>query len=243
MDVQIVDNYEALSMAGADLIRRVTTDNPGANLLLATGNTPIGMYRELARLYKTGEWDTSRVRVFQLDEYAGVGRSDPRSLYGWLDREFLTPCGISADRVVPLFGDLDDLEAACQAFDRTVEKYGGIDLSVLGLGPNGHLGFNEPGSTPDMPTRVIGLTDASIESNAVYWGSRDVVPTSAVTAGMTAIMSARQTLLVVSGARKASILARTVNGPVSTEVPASYLQMAQDVLAIADQDAAVDLEM
>jgi len=243
MDVQIVDNYEALSMAGAAFVQRVTTENPCARLLLATGNTPIGMYRELARLYETGRWDTSKLVVFQLDEYAGIGRSDPRSLYGWLDREFLMPCGISADRVVPLFGDVDDLEATCQAFDRTVEEHGGIDLSVLGLGPNGHLGFNEPGSTPEMPTRVISLTEASIESNSAYWGSRDVVPTSAITAGMTAIMSARQTLLVVSGARKASILSRTVSGPVSTEVPASYLQLPRDVLVIADRDAATDVEM
>jgi len=241
MNISVVDHYQALSVAGAEYIRRATVDRPDARLLLATGNTPIGMYRELAQSYARGEWDTSRLVVFQLDEYVGVDKADARSLYGWLEREFLTPCGIDPERVVPLFGDVRDLGEACQAFDRAVEEHGGIDISVLGLGPNGHLGFNEPGSTPGCPTRVVTLTEESVESNAAYWGSRDLVPRSAITAGMTAILSSRQTLLVASGVRKSAILARSLNGPIGPEVPASFLQTIANVDILVDREAAVDL--
>jgi glucosamine-6-phosphate deaminase len=231
------DDYDGLSRAAADEVAAVLTANPSATLLLATGETPMGLYRELARRWAAGEINTSSLRVAQLDEYLDVLEDDRRSLYRWLRESVLLPLGISEDRVARLRGHRDDPEAACRAFDEAVRAWGGIDLSVLGLGPNGHLGFNEPPADADAPTRMVALTDESIESNARYWGGRDQVPARALTAGMSLLLAARRTLLVVSGERKRAILRRAVDGPLTPEVPASYLRRAPHVTVIADRAA------
>ena len=237
MRLIITEDYEQLSGAGADLMAGVIAANPSAALVLATGDTPMGMYRELAARRQRGELDTSRLRVFQLDAYLGITPDDRRSLYGWLLRSFLEPLGIPPANVVRLQSDAPDPEAVCRAYDQAVQAAGGFDFAVLGLGPNGHLGFNEPPADPDSPTRVVELTEASIESNARYWGGRDQVPRRAMTAGMAPLLRARQTLLVVSGAHKRDILRRTIEGPVTPDVPASYLQQARNVTVIVDRAA------
>jgi glucosamine-6-phosphate deaminase len=239
--VVVTDDYAALSRAGADLMAGVIAANPTATVILATGETPMGMYRELAVRQQRGELDASRLRVFQLDAYLGLAPDDRRALYRWMRESFLDPLGVPAANVVRLPGDTSDPEAACRAYDEAVQAAGGIDLAILGLGPNGHLGFNEPPSDPHTPTRVIDLTEESIESNARYWGGRDQVPRQAMTAGMAVLLAARQTLLVVSGERKRAILRQTVAGPVTPNVPASYLQQAANVTVIADRAAAADL--
>ena len=237
MRVVVTEDYAALSRAAAKRVAALVADTPAAALVLATGETPMGMYRELAALRQRGELDTSRLRIFQLDAYLGLTPDDPRSLYGWMDRAVLQPLGIPRGQVVPLPGDVPDPEAVCRAYDEAVAAAGGFDLAVLGLGPNGHLGFNEPPADPTAPTRVVELTEASIESNARYWGGRDRVPRRALTAGMSVLLAARSTLLVVSGAHKRAILRRTVDGPVTRDVPASFLQEARDVTVIADRAA------
>lgn len=233
----ITDDYEALSRAAADEVAAVLTTDPAATLLLATGETPMGLYRELARRRERGEINTSALRVIQLDDYLGVPEDDRRSLYRWLRESVLAPLAISEDRVARLRGDREDTDVACRAFDETVRAWGGIDLAILGLGPNGHLGFNEPPAGADAPTRAVALTEASIESNARYWGGRDQVPARALTAGMSLLLAARRTLLLVSGERKRAILRRTVDGSVTPDVPASYLQRAPNVTVIADREA------
>ncbi len=237
MHVVSVDDYEALSCAAADLVCAVIANNPAAVMVLATGNTPMGLYRDVAQRRQRGEIDTSRLRIFQLDAYLGLAPDDPRSLYGWLRRSVLDPWGVPETNVVRLRGDAVDPEAECRAYDESVVAVEGFDLSVLGLGPNGHLGFNEPPVDPDAPTRIVDLTPESVESSARYWGGRDRVPPRALTAGMRALLAARQTLLVVSGAHKQEILRRTVAVPVTPDVPASYLQQASNVTVIADRAA------
>jgi glucosamine-6-phosphate deaminase len=217
----------------ADLIAA----RPDASVVPATGDTPMGLYAELVEMRARGELDASRLRVFQLDEYLDVGPDDSRSLHGWLMRSFVLPLGIPGANVMRLRGDVDDVEAACAAYERAVEEAGGFDLAILGLGPNGHLGFNEPPSVPGAPTRLVDLTEASVESNARYWGGRHRVPRGAVTAGMARLLTARHVLLVVSGAHKSDILRRTLTGPPTPEVPASLLQQAADVTVLADQAA------
>ncbi len=234
--VQVAD-YEAVSRAGADLLAGVLARNPQATVILATGETPMGMYRELAERRQRGELDASRLRVFQLDAYLGLAPDDRRSLYGWMLRSFLEPLGAPSHNVVRLPGDSADPDAACRAYEEAVTNAGGIDLAVLGLGPNGHLGFNEPPADPTSPTRVVDLTPESVESNARYWGGADQVPRRALTAGMAVLLAARQTLLVVSGERKRAILHRTLYGPISPDVPASYLRQASGVTVIADRAA------
>lgn len=234
MRLIVVDNHEAMSRVAARLMADIINEIPFATLVIAAGNTPLGTYRELAALQARGECDTSQVRPFQLDEYQGTPADDPRSLYGWVKRDFLDPLGIAPERLVRLRGDVDDLEAACREYDRAVEEAGGFDLSILGLGPNGHVGFNEPPADPHAPTRPVALTEASLVSNAVYWGSRSQVPLAAVTCGMSALLTARTTLLLVSGAHKIDILQKTIAGPVTPDVPSSYLQQAQNVIVVAD---------
>jgi glucosamine-6-phosphate deaminase len=237
MRIQIADDYEAVSQAGADYIAAAIAARPDAAMVVATGETPMGIYRELAERRRRGRLDTSRLRVFQLDAYVGLAADDERALFRWMAQSFLEPLGIPAERVVRLPGDAADLAAACRAYDAAVAAAGGFDLSILGLGPNGHLGFNEPPADAQASTRLVALTEESVASNARYWGGRERVPRQALTAGMAQLLGARRTLLVVSGAHKRAILRRAVEGPVGPDVPASYLQTAPDVTVLADRAA------
>ena len=233
----VADGYGELSQIGADAVEAAIKANPYVSVLVATGNTPMGLYQELARRRANGALEASHVRVFQLDEYLGLEPEDRRSLFGWTRRSFVDPLGIPLENVIRLAPEAGDLEAACRAYDAAIKSAGGLDLAILGLGPNGHLGFNEPPADADAPTRVVDLTPESIESNAQYWGGCDAVPRAAMTAGMDVILGARRTLLVVSGSHKQDVLERTVVGTVTPDVPASYLQLAGDVTVLADRDA------
>lgn len=237
MRLIVTDDYGALSRAGADIVAELLAGNPSAVVVPATGDTPMGIYEELAARTERGDLDASRLRVFLLDEYAGVPADDPRSLYGWLVRSFIAPLGIPEAGVVRLRGDAEDMAAECAAYERAVAEAGGFDLAILGLGPNGHIGFNEPPASPDSPTRVVDLAPASLESNARYWGEGEQVPHQGVTAGMRLLLSARHVLLVVSGEHKRDILRRTLTGPATPDVPASLLQHAANVTVLADRAA------
>jgi glucosamine-6-phosphate deaminase len=221
----------------ADRIAEAILARPTASLVVATGETPVGAYRHLAERVRRESIATDRLRVFQLDEYLGLPLEDRRSLFGWMERAFLTPLGIPPGNVVRLDPAAPDLAAACRAYDAAVLDAGGLDLAVLGLGPNGHIGFNEPPTTADAPTRIVELTPESLASNARYWGSPDQVPRRALTAGMATLLAARRILLLVSGAHKRDILRRAAYGPVTPEVPASYLQRAVGVTVVADEAA------
>ncbi|MGC4190488.1 MAG: glucosamine-6-phosphate deaminase [Thermomicrobiales bacterium] len=237
MHTIVAESSTHLSALGADLVAATLREHPAATLLVATGNTPMGIYQELAQRTRAGLLDASRARVFQLDEYLGVDEHDDRSLFGWTRRSFVEPLGIPMDRVTRLDATTDDHRAACLAYDAAVAAAGGIDLAIMGLGPNGHLGFNEPPSDADSPSRMVELPEASIQSNSVYWGGRDRVPTHALTAGMPTILNARHIVLVVSGAHKRDILARTLNGPITPDVPASFLQGVPRLTVLADREA------
>lgn len=237
MKLRIVEDYAALSRVGAELLAEQIAKKPDATIVVATGDTPMGVYQELARLRKDQGLDTTRLRVFQLDAYLGLAPDDRRSLYGWMLRSFIEPLGVPLAQVVRLPGDDRDLTATCQAYVQAVQAAGGFDLSILGLGPNGHLGFNEPPSEPHDPTRAIDLTEQSVVSNARYWGGEGQVPRQALTCGMDLLLAARQTLLVVSGAHKQAILHQTIEGPMIPQVPASYLRLAANVTVLADQAA------
>jgi glucosamine-6-phosphate deaminase len=237
VELVIVDDYDAVSRVAADHIASCVNINPAANVVLATGSSPMGAYRDLARRQAEGAFDPSRLRIFQLDAYLGLAPDDRRSLYRWLAESFLDPLGVKPSQVVRLPGDAPDPQAVCLAFDDAVAAAGGFDLAVLGVGMNGHLGFNEPPADPNSRTRVVDLTEASLDSNADYWGGRDLVPRQAITAGMADLLAARQTLVLVSGARKHDILRRAVEGPPTGEVPASFLQGAARVTVIADRAA------
>jgi glucosamine-6-phosphate deaminase len=237
VNVTIVDDYEAVSLAAADLIASAIAARPDAAVVVATGNTPMGASQELARRQAQGQLDASRLRIFQLDAYLGLAPDDRRSLYGWMLRSFIGPLGIPEQHVVRLPGDAPDPQAACRSYERAVQAAGGFDLSILGLGPNGHLGFNEPPCGPADLTRLVDLTPESVVSNGPYWGGEEHVPRQALTCGMDLLLAARQTVLIVSGAHKRAILRRTVAPPPTPEVPASFLQQAAGVTVVADRAA------
>ena len=228
LDIQ--PDPQALAISAADFICEAVRKNPALSILVATGNTPMLTYGELSRRVTNGEADFSRVTAVQLDEYLGLSDADPRSLWAWMERSFVTPLGIR--KTVRLEDPA--------AFDAEIAALGGVDLAILGLGPNGHLGFNEPPSPADAPTRAVALSPASLESNRAYWEL--AVPTRALTAGMRVILGARRTLLLVTGAHKQAILRRVLHGPQTPDLPASLLGGAllggEGVTVLADRAAA-----
>ena len=235
--VVVVEDADELGRVSADLVAERIAAVPEAWVAVATGETPMGLYAELAARCRSGRLDPSRVTPVQLDEYLGLEPDDRRTFFGWMRRSFLEPLGIADERVVrlPLDGDL---AAACAAFDRTLDARGGIDLAILGIGTNGHLGFNEPPADRDAPTRAVDLTPATIGSNARYWGGVDDVPTRAVTTGMRQLLAARAIVMVVSGPTKREIVHRALEEPVTPQVPASVLQEAvADVTVVVDREA------
>ncbi|MGE5226709.1 MAG: glucosamine-6-phosphate deaminase [Planctomycetaceae bacterium] len=232
-----VPDAAALAEAGADVVAATIAAAPAASVVVATGTTPMGLYEELAARRRSGLVDTDAITAIQLDEYLGLAPDDRRTLFGWMRRSFLHPLAIEGPRVLrlPLDGDLP---AACAAFDRALEARGGIDLAILGLGTNGHLGFNEPPTERWAPTRAVTLTDATIRANARYWGKIADVPSRAVTIGLGPLLSARAILLVVSGAAKHAIVRAALEGPVGPEVPASFLrESGAEVTVVVDHAA------
>lgn len=235
--VRRVTDYTELSHAAAAEIADVIRTMPPARILLATGETPMGAYREVAAMAGAGRVDTSRVTVFQLDEYVGIGPEDRRSLGRWALDAFVRPLGIEEERFVRVpVDDRVDLEA----YDRRIRDGGGYDLAILGIGENGHLGFNEPPTDAGAPSRIVRLSEASRIANARYWGG-DGVPERAVTIGLGPILETPRILLLASGERKRAILRRALADTPTPDVPASFLQRARSVMVITDRAAAPDL--
>jgi glucosamine-6-phosphate deaminase len=237
MNLIVVDDYVALSRAAADLVADFVRAKPDAVLVFPTGNTPLGLYKELAARRQAGTFDGAQLRVFLLDEYWGIAADDPRSLYAWLVQACLEPLGIPTANVVRLPTQAADVAAACRAYDQRLAAAGGLDLAILGLGPNGHIGYNDPPAAGDAPTRLLTLTESSLAGAVSYFGGRDRVPPQAITCGMKQLLAARQTLLIVNGAHKQEILRQSLRGSITPEVPASYLQQAANVTVIVDQAA------
>jgi glucosamine-6-phosphate deaminase len=234
--VIVLDDHEAMSRAAADLVIAIVAARPTASVVVPTGETPMDLYRELARRREQGALDASGVRAYQLDEYVGIDPDDRRSFFGWMTRAFTEPLGIRPEHVVRLPAD-GNLVAACAAYDRAVEETGGFDLVLLGIGANGHIGFNEPPCDASAPTREVVLSAETVRSNARYWGDAEHVPPSGVTIGMAPLLRARKILLLASGAHKREVVHRALEGPVTPQVPASYLQEAPDVTVFADREA------
>jgi glucosamine-6-phosphate deaminase len=205
MKLTFVPDYDAMSLRGADVVTDVLTRNPSCALCLPTGNTPLGMFRILIDRITSGELDASKAQWFLLDEYVGIDADDPESLTGWLKREFLTPAGIPVENIHELPTTSGDLNAAASLYEVELRAAGGFELAVLGLGGNGHIAYNEPGSTADSRTRVLTLTDESIEQARGYFEGR-TVPTQAISAGVATLLEARSIVLLVSGSRQSRVV-------------------------------------
>jgi glucosamine-6-phosphate deaminase len=232
-----VDGAHALAQAAADEVAVAVSEIAEPLIVFATGATPLGLFAELTGRVRSGALNLGGVRAVQLDEYVGLGPGDRRCLWDWLRRELLAPAGIDETKAIRFMLERVSADVACAEIDAAVDAAGGIDLAVLGLGPNGHVGFNEPPSPADSPTRRVRLAEESIAAGASYWGSPSDVPAEAVTLGLSTLLRARRIVLLVSGGHKREILHRTLTDTPSADVPASLLRTAASLLVIADVEA------
>jgi glucosamine-6-phosphate deaminase len=228
-----------VASAVADAIERAIAATPTAVLSLATGRTPLATYEELARRHRAGRLDVSRATLFAIDEFAGIPPSHPGSFASYIEEHLVTPLGFDPRRVQCLDGVAANLDLECARYERAIERSGGIDLMLLSIGANGHIGFNEPADTLTGPTHVVRLDASTRRNNAARFGGRaDAVPSHAVSMGMTTILRAARILLVATGREKAACIERALHGPLTTQMPASWLQFHRAVDVYLDRDAA-----
>jgi glucosamine-6-phosphate deaminase len=234
MNVEILSDARAVAQRAADLVAEALAARPQPTLGLAAGATPALMYAELVRR----KIDFSAVTMFGLDEYLGIGGDHPSSCWSALHAYLIDPAAVPAARVHLLDGLTRDVAGACAAHEAAIATAGGLDLQVLGLGVNGHIGFNEPGCDFAGRTAPTLLTEATRTVNRQNFPADEPVPTRAVTMGVATIMAARRVLLLATGAAKAAMVARFVEGPVTPDVPASVLQGHDGAVVLLDRSAA-----
>lgn len=238
MKIHIVKDYKEMSRKAANIISAQVILKPKCVLGLATGSTPLGIYEQLIEWYKKGDLDFSEVRTVNLDEYKGLSCSDEQSYFYYMKKNFFDHINISPEHTYLPNGMEPDSDKACKDYIQTLTKVGGVDLQLLGLGHNGHIGFNEPDHDFEKDVHCVNLSESTIMANSRFFGRPEEVPTQAYTMGIKTIMQARKVLVAVSGADKAEILKEAFFGPVTPHVPASILQIHNDVIVVADEAAA-----
>ncbi|NOX97192.1 MAG: glucosamine-6-phosphate deaminase [Nitrospirae bacterium] len=243
MEVFIEKDYEEISRKGAEIVAEEMKKKPENFVLgLATGSTPVGLYKELIRMHKEEGLDFSKVTTFNLDEYCGLAPDHEQSYHYFMDENLFNHINIDKKKVHVPDGMAEDPEAFCQEYEKMIVEAGGIDLQVLGIGGDGHIAFNEPGSSLGSRTRVKTLTQETIEDNARFFENIDNVPKYAITMGVGTIMEARICLLLANGAKKAEVLAKAVEGPITAEVTASMMQLHRQAIVIIDEEAGARLK-
>ena len=230
-------DYYDMSRKAANIISAQIIMKPDCILGLATGSTPIGVYEQLVEWYGKGDLDFSQVTTINLDEYKGIPKEDPNSYYYFMNDKLFDKVNIRKDHTYLPDGMEPDSAVACQNYDSIIHSLGGADLQLLGLGHNGHIGFNEPGIAFEKETYCVNLSDQTIKANMRFFAEEKDVPRQGYTMGIKSIMSARKILVVVSGSDKAEILKKAFYGPITPAVPASVLQLHNDVTVIADEAA------
>ena len=235
-----VANYEEMSDKAFEVMKDVVANNPKCVLGLATGSSPIGMYQRMIKDHKENGTSYAEVTTFNLDEYCGLPKSHPESYYSFMHRNLFSGLNIKEENVhIPEDGE--DKEAKCKEYDAAMEEYS-VDIQVLGIGSNGHIGFNEPGTPFDIKTHIVTLKESTRKDNARFFNDNiDEVPTHAITMGIDTIMHAKKILVVASGANKADAVAAMINGPKDVECPASVLQDHPNVVVVVDEAAASKL--
>ena len=230
-------DYKDMSRKAANIISAQVIIKPDCVLGLATGSSPLGTYDQLADWYHKGDVDFSRVTTVNLDEYRGIDRTNEQSYYYFMHKNFFDRVNINPENTHVPNGMEPDAEKECKAYEELIRSYGGIDLQLLGLGHNGHIGFNEPSDCFAKTTHCVDLTESTIEANKRFFASADEVPKQAYTMGIGTILLARKIVIVVSGEDKAEIVRRAFYGEVTPKVPASILQLHTDVTLVADRAA------
>ena len=243
MEVIVLPSATEVGRLAARKIAKLIRAKPAAVIGLATGSSPLAIYAELAASVRDGSLDASQVSGFALDEYVGIPEEHPESYAAVLRREVTEPLGLDPAHVHVPDGRAADLDGACEAYEAAIRDAGGVDLQILGIGANGHIGFNEPTSSFGSRTRIKTLARRTREDNARFFDSPDEVPMHCLTQGLGTIMEARELLLVAQGSRKAAAVAAAVEGPVSSICPASILQFHPEATVIIDGDAASRLTL
>lgn len=228
--------YEKLSRQAANILSAQVIMKPDCVLGLATGSSPIGVYKQLIDWYNKGDVDFSRVTSVNLDEYVGLTGDHPQSYRYFMQTNFFDHINIDPANTYVPNGVASDLEAECTAYDARIQRFGGIDLQLLGIGLDGHIGFNEPGDCFVTATHVADLHESTIKANARFFESENEVPKQAISMGMVSIMQAKKILLIANGQAKKDVLLRAFNGPITPALPASILQLHPDLTVIFSEE-------
>jgi len=243
MEVIVTRDYEEMSKTAARVVAQVLNLKPNAVLGLATGSTPLGLYKELIRMHREEGLDFSQVTTFNLDEYVGLPRTHPQSYYYFMQENLFKHINVPKQNIYVPSGTTSNYAAFCQWYEQRIRECGGIDLQVLGIGSDGHIAFNEPSSSLGSRTRIKTLARQTIQDNARFFGSPEEVPVYAITMGVGTILEARKIMLLANGRQKAPAVAAAIEGPVTSMVTASALQLHRDAMCIIDREAASQLKM
>jgi len=243
VEVMIYPTYEEMSRAAAQVIADLLNTKPNAVLGMATGSTPLGLYRELVRMHREEGLDFSRVTTFNLDEYVGLSPQHEQSYHWFMHENFFKHVNIPRQHIHIPSGTTSNYHAFCDWYEKRITECGGIDVQILGIGSDGHIAFNEPGSSLMSRTRLKTLARQTIEDNARFFARAEDVPIYAITMGVGTILEARKLLLLANGKNKARAVAQAVEGPVTSMITASALQLHPDALVFVDHDAAGQLQM
>ncbi len=237
MKIHRIKDYDAMSRQAANILSAHVILKPECVLGFATGSTPVGMYKQLAEWNKKGDVDFSQVHTVNLDEYLGLAPDHDQSYRYFMNHNLFDHINVKPENTNLPDGLAADPDAECARYDKVIASLGGVDVQVLGMGHNGHIGFNEPCDVFKAGTNCVTLTENTIEANARFFASKDEVPKKALTMGIKTIMEAKHILLLVSGSSKAEIVKAALTGPITPQVPASILQLHPDVTLVADEAA------
>lgn len=237
MQIIITKNYDEMSQKAAEIIKQSLLKKPNLVLGLATGSTPLGTYQEIIKMRKKEKLDFSQVTTFNLDEYVNLSSDHPQSYNHYMQKNLFQQINLQEKNIFIPDGKAQDLDKYCAWYEEKIQEKGGIDLQIVGIGRNGHIGFNEPGSKFSSQTRVISLDRKTIEDNARFFADISQVPRKAITMGIAGILQAKKILLLANGEHKAEIIFQALQGQVNEDIPASALQKHPDLVVILDQEA------
>ena len=231
----VCENYSELCIAAADLFEAQLAKKPTSVFGLATGSTPIGLYEELSKRVNDGKMDFSNAKAFNLDEYYPINPTHPQSYKYFMDENLFNKVNFASTNIPN--GETTNPSAECAEYDSAIKTAGGIDLQLLGIGVNGHIGFNEPDTTYSINTNLTKLTESTLEANSRFFDDPNEQPRTALTMGFGSIFAAKHILLLISGGNKAEVARKLFEGKIHTDVPASFLLLHPNVTLIIDKDA------
>lgn len=236
MKVIITKDYDEMSKVAANMIKETIVEKPNAILGLATGSTPVGLYNNLIEMNKNGEIDFSKVTTINLDEYIGLDADNPQSYRYFMNNKLFNHVNINKERTFVPNGVAENIEEEAKNYDKRIDELGGIDVQILGIGVNGHIGFNEPDEVLIAGTHKTRLAESTIEANSRFFDNIEDVPTEAITMGLGQILKSKKIILIVKGANKADVVRELLKGVITTNNPSTMLNMHRDVTVLMEEE-------